>query len=126
MAVHTPWPSVVSAPATVVYAITWLFSVACAAQTYCESGFVAVSPNPPVAPELGAGVGVAVGAAVGVACGVAAGTGVEEAVVLEVGAGVDDPHPISAMPAMTDRRSVRIPDEDSRREPSGLGCGSID
>src|SRR5579862_2309285 len=118
IAVHTPWPSVVSAPETVVYAMTWLFSVAWAAQTYWESGLVDVSPNPPFAPELGPCVGVVVGAAVGVVSGVAVGAAVEGAVALDVGAGVVDPHPINAMPANTARRSVRIPDEDSRREAS--------
>src|SRR5580693_2403096 len=98
MAVHTPCPSVVSAPATVVYAITWLFSVACAAHTYWASGLVAVSPKPPVVPVLGGpGVGVA---ATGVGDGVGIGVddGADKGVALEVGAGVVDPHPASAMP----------------------------
>lgn len=105
--------------------MTWLFSVAFAAQTYWESGLVDVSPKPPVAPELGPCVGVAVGAAVAVVSGVGLGAAVEAAVALDVGVGVVAPHPINAMPAITARRSKRIPDEDSRREPSGLGSNSV-
>src|SRR5580700_2067061 len=65
MAVHTPCPPLVSGPATVVYAMTWLFCIACAAQMYCVSGLTFVSPNPPVVPlglvDGGAGDAVGVG-----------------------------------------------------------------
>ena len=63
----------------------------------------------------GAGVGVAAATAVGDGCSVAVGGGADDGVALDVGPGVDDPHPMSAMPAITARRSVRIPDENSRR-----------
>jgi hypothetical protein len=112
----------VSAPETVVYAITWLFSVAFAAHTYCESGLVDVSPNPPVAPEIGgAGVGVA-------GAGVADGNGVAVAmggVALAAGV-VDDPHPMSAMLPIAAMRSQRIRDENSRPGPSSSTSGSVD
>jgi hypothetical protein len=64
----------------------------------------------------GPGVGVAA-TGVGDGAGIGVDDGADEAVALEVGAGVVDPHPASAMPAIAARRSVRIPDENSRRVP---------
>jgi hypothetical protein len=90
IAEQTPCPPLASAPATVVYAITSVFSTACAAQMYCASGLTVVSPKPPVAPVVGVP-----GAEVGVAAGV--GSAVDKGLV--TGEGVDAPHPSDTRPA---------------------------
>jgi hypothetical protein len=65
-----------------------LLCIACAAQMYCVSGLIAVSPNPPVVPILGAP-----------AAGVDDGAGeVGAEFVLEAGVAVDAPHPATARP----------------------------
>jgi hypothetical protein len=78
---------------------------------------VVVSPNPPVAPVLsGAGVGVTAEGTVAAGC----------AVALDAGVSVDDPHPTNTTPAVTARRSLRIPDENSPRKPRSWNCGPVD